>query len=117
MGYLFLMISIIGELIGTSMLKASESFTKLWPVLGTVAGFGLSFFFLSLSLKTVPLNAAYAIWSGIGTVATVIISVLIWKEKVNIGSVIGIALIIVGVIVLNLFGPGHAEASVQSGQE
>ncbi|MDQ0246152.1 small multidrug resistance pump [Bacillus fengqiuensis] len=111
MGYIYLLFSIIGELIGTSMVKASEGFTKLFPVLGVVSSFAFSFFFLSLSLKTLPLNMAYAIWSGLGTVATVLISVLIWKEKITVGSVIGILLIIAGVVVLNLFGPGHSHAA------
>ena len=69
-----------------------------------------SFFFLSLSLKTIPLNTAYALWSGIGLVCTTIISILIWKEKINFASVAGIVLIILGVIILNLFEPGHGES-------
>ncbi len=109
MAYLYLALAIIFELIGTSLLKASEGFSKLVPTIGVLIVFSLSFFFLSVSLKTIPLNIAYAIWSGLGTVATVIISILIWKEKINTASVIGIAFIIVGVIVLNLFGPGHVE--------
>lgn len=111
MAYIYLLFSIIGELIGTSMVKASEGFTKLFPVLGVITSFTFSFFFLSLSLKTLPLNMAYAIWSGVGTIATVVISVLIWKEKITAGSVIGILLIIAGVVVLNLFGPGHSHAA------
>jgi len=109
-----LLLSIIGELIGTSMLKASQGFTKLLPVAGTIASFTFSFFFLSLSLKSIPLNMAYAIWSGLGTIATVIISVLLWKEKITIGSVIGIVLIIAGVVVINLYGPGHSGASEEA---
>lgn len=81
MAYLFLAISIVGELIGTSMLKASEGFTRLYPTLFTIVAFVVSFFFISLSLKTLPLNMTYAIWSGVGAVATTLISVLIWKEK------------------------------------
>ena len=107
----FLMLAIFFELIGTSLLKASVGFSKLFPTLGLLVSFSLAFFFLSLSLKTIPLNLAYAIWSGLGTVATVIISILIWKEKVNIASITGITLIIVGVIVLNLYGPGHSESA------
>lgn len=107
MAYIYLLFSIIGELLGTSMVKASEGFTKIFPIIGVIISFGFSFFFLSLSLKAIPLNAAYAIWSGVGTVATVLISVFIWKEKVSVGSVIGILLIITGVIILNLFGPSH----------
>ncbi|MFM9277463.1 DMT family transporter [Paenibacillus jiagnxiensis] len=111
MAYLFLAISIIGELIGTSMLKASEGFSKLYPTIFTIVAFGISFFCLSLTLKTLPLNMTYAIWSGVGAVATVLISVLIWKEKINTGSIVGIALIVIGVVILNLFGAGHGEAN------
>ncbi|MDR4947342.1 DMT family transporter [Neobacillus cucumis] len=111
MAYMYLLFSIMGELVGTSMVKASDGFTKLFPILGVITSFAFSFFFLSLSLKTIPLNMAYAIWSGLGTVATVLISVLIWKEKITIGSVIGILLIITGVVILNLFGPGHSHST------
>lgn len=117
MGYLYLMISIVAELIGTSMIKASEGFTKLLPVIGVITCFSCAFFFLSLSLKTIPLNIAYAIWSGLGTVATVVISVLIWKEKISIGSAVGIVLIIAGVVVLNLFGPGHSDTVASTKSE
>ncbi|MEW9697554.1 multidrug efflux SMR transporter [Paenibacillus sp. SI8] len=110
MAYLFLAVSIIAELIGTSMLKASQGFTKLYPSLFTIVAFIISFFFISLTLKTLPLNMTYAIWSGVGAVATALISVLIWKEKINTGSIIGISLIVIGVVVLNLFGAGHGEA-------
>ncbi|GJM76637.1 quaternary ammonium compound efflux SMR transporter QacH [Paenibacillus macerans] len=117
MAYLFLMISIASELIGTSMLKASQGFTKLAPSIITVAAFVCAFYFLSLSLKTIPLNAAYAIWSGLGSVLTVIISVLIWKEKINAGSIVGIALIIAGVVILQLLGPGHGSSNDEATQE
>ncbi|NOU90533.1 EamA family transporter [Paenibacillus sp. LMG 31460] len=102
--------AVFTKLIGTSMLKASEGFTKLYPSLFTIVAFIISFFFISLALKTLPLNMTYAIWSGVGAVATALISVLIWKEKINTGSIIGIALIVIGVVVLNLFGAGHGEA-------
>lgn len=106
MSSLYLMLAIVFELIGTSLLKASQGFTKLFPTVGLLICFFLAFFSLSLALKTIPLNLAYAIWSGLGTVATVIISILIWKERVNFASLTGITLIIVGVIILNLYGPG-----------
>ncbi|PLR91994.1 DMT family transporter [Bacillus sp. T33-2] len=114
MSYVYLAIAIVAELIGTSLLKASEGFTKLLPTAGVILFFICAFFFMSLSLKTIPLNIAYAIWSGLGTVATVIISILIWKEKVTVGSIIGISLIVIGVVVLNMFGPGQSEASDNS---
>ncbi|WP_428910884.1 DMT family transporter [Niallia sp. Krafla_26] len=116
MSYLYLVIAIILELIGTSLLKASEGFTKLYPTIGVIVAFISCFFFLSLSLKTIPLNTAYAIWSGLGIICTTIISVLIWKEKVNVASTVGIILIVVGVVLLNFFGPGHGE-SVQEGND
>ncbi|CCO07293.1 Quaternary ammonium compound-resistance protein qacG [Desulforamulus hydrothermalis Lam5 = DSM 18033] len=111
MGFLFLMLAIVCELIGTSLLKASAGFSKLLPTLGLLVSFTLAFFFLSLALKTIPLNLAYAIWSGLGTVATVVISILVWHERVNFASIAGIALIIIGVIILNLYAPGHHDAA------
>ncbi|KKB33478.1 DMT family transporter [Bacillus thermotolerans] len=111
MPFLYLAIAIVGELIGSSLLKASEGFSKLYPTIGLIIAFVASFFFLSLSLKTIPLNTAYAIWSGIGLVGTTIISILIWKEKINFASVAGIILILAGVVILNMFGPGHGESS------
>ncbi|GIO26581.1 quaternary ammonium compound efflux SMR transporter QacH [Ornithinibacillus bavariensis] len=114
MPYLFLALAIVGELIGSSLLKASEGFSKPFPTIGVIIAFVGCFFFLSLSLKTIPLNTAYAIWSGIGIIATTIISVLIWKEKINAASIAGITLIIVGVVILNLFGPGHGEPSQEA---
>lgn len=117
MAFLYLLISIISELIGTSLLKASNGFSKLFPTLGVLVSFTFAFFFLSLSLKSIPLNLAYSLWSGIGTVATVVISIMIWKEKINIGSVVGIILIITGVVVLNFFGPGHSHSSTATKTE
>ena len=99
--YLFLTLAIASELFGTSMLKASDGFSKIWPALGVIGGFWIRFFLSFPSLKAIPLSVAYAIWSGIGTAATVVIGVLVWKEKINILSILGIAFIIVGVIIIN----------------
>lgn len=109
MHHLYLLFAIAGELIGSSLLKASEGFPKLYPSVGVILTFTFSFFFLSLSLKTIPLNTAYALWSGLGIIATTIISVLIWKEKINGASILGIVLILAGVVILNLFGLGHGD--------
>ncbi|MCD7035252.1 multidrug efflux SMR transporter [Metabacillus sp. GX 13764] len=105
--YLLLALAIASELFGTSMLKASDGFTKLWPAIGVVAGFGISFTSLSLALKGLPLSVAYAIWSGVGTAATAVIGVLYWKEKLNIYNALGIFLIIAGVVLLNIKSPSH----------
>lgn len=101
-GMIYLMIAIISEVFGTAALKASEGFSHLWPSVSVVITYALSFYFLALSLKTIPLGAGYAMWSGIGTVLTVIVGVVIWKEAVSLTSILGILLIISGVIILNL---------------
>ncbi|EGQ3717967.1 quaternary ammonium compound efflux SMR transporter QacG [Staphylococcus pseudintermedius] len=107
MHYLYLFISIATEIIGTSFLKASEGFTKLWPTLGTLLSFGICFYFLSLTIKFLPLNITYATWSGLGLVLTTIISVIVFKENVNLISIISIGLIVIGVVLLNVFGESH----------
>jgi len=99
-GYLLLGISIISELFATTMLKLSEGFTVLFPSLAVVIGYGLSFYCLSLCLKTVPLSLAYAIWSGVGTALTALIGVMIWDDPFNSLTFAGLALIIGGIILL-----------------
>ncbi|GAB2540265.1 DMT family transporter [Gracilibacillus alcaliphilus] len=99
--YLFLIISIITEVFATTMLKISEGFTVPFPSFAAIIGYGFSFYFLGLTLKTMPLSLAYAIWAGAGTALTVLISVIFWGEVLSILKVIGILLIISGVVVLN----------------
>jgi small multidrug resistance pump len=112
--YIYLILAIVSELFGTSMLKASEGFTKLLPGIGVIVGFGFAFFFLSMSLKTIPLSIAYAIWSGIGTAATVMIGILVWKEKINLPTIIGVLLIIIGVVILNISGSHESTGELQN---
>jgi len=100
-GYLFLALSIVSEVFATTMLKFSEAFTILGPSIAVALGYGISFYSLSLCLKTLPLSLAYAIWSGIGTALTVIVGIVVWGEMFNLYSAIGITLIIGGVILLN----------------
>lgn len=107
MFYLYLMIAILGEVAGTYFLRMSAGFSKLQPTIFTLVLYGICFYFLSLSLKQIPLNIAYATWSGIGLILTTVISVMIFKEAINFASIIGIGFILIGVIVLNVFGPGH----------
>ena len=107
MHYLYLFISIATEIIGTSFLKTSEGFTKLWPTLCTLLSFGICFYFLSLTIKFLPLNITYATWAGLGLVLTTIISVIVFKENVNLISIISIGLIVIGVVLLNVFGESH----------
>lgn len=100
-GYITLGMSIFSEIFGTTMLKLSEGFTNLFPSIGVIVGFGLSFYSLSLCLKTVPLSLAYAIWSGMGTALTALIGVLLWRDPFSIITLVGLVLIIGGVVLLN----------------
>ena len=95
--------AVVSEVTATTALKFSEGFTKLIPSLVVVAGYGLSFYLLSLSLKAIPIGTAYALWSGIGIVLTVIIGAVLWREQMDWARGIGIALIIIGILVINLF--------------
>ncbi|PGZ15112.1 DMT family transporter [Bacillus cereus] len=104
--FLFLAIAIVSEVFGTTMLKVSNGFTKVLPSVGVVLGFASVFFFLSKSLQHIQLSTAYAIWSGVGTALTALIGVLIWKDVFTWQTALGIALIIGGVIVLNMSGSG-----------
>lgn len=104
--YGLLLLAILSEVFGSSMLKATNGFKKLLPSLGVVIGYGIAFYALSLALKTVPLGMAYAIWAGLGTALTALVGITFYKEKFNRKKFIGIALIIVGVILLN-FGRVH----------
>ena len=108
-GYGFLMLAIIFEVTGTTFLMKSEQFTKLVPTLLTVVLYVCSFYFLTLTLKTIPLGIAYAIWGGVGIVLVAFIGVVLFKQSIDIPATIGIALIISGVIVINVFSTtvGH----------
>lgn len=100
--YLLLAISIISEVFGSTMLKASNGFKKILPVVGIVIGYVLAFYTLSLSLKTLPLGLAYAIWSGVGTALTALVGIIIYKEGLSIKKLLGLGLIIGGVSILNM---------------
>jgi multidrug resistance protein EbrA len=103
-GYIILIIAIIGEVFGSSMLKASNGFKRVLPIFGVIIGYGVAFYALSLALKTIPLGMAYAIWSGLGTVLTALIGIIIYKEGISSKKLFGIGLIIGGVVILNLGG-------------
>lgn len=101
--YLLLLIAIICEIIGTSTLKNSEQFTKLIPSIITIIAYAGAFYSLSLALKTIPVGIAYAIWSGVGIVFIALIGWLIFKQTLDTPAIIGLALIIIGVLIINLF--------------
>lgn len=107
--WLALAIAIFAEVIGTTALKASNEFTRLLPSLLVIVGYGTAFYFMAISMRVLPVGIMYAIWSGMGIVLVSIIGWLVYKQTLDLPSMIGMALIIAGVIVINLFSKsvGH----------
>ena len=101
--WLFLSIAIVSEVVATSALKSSNGFTQLWPSIIVVAGYAAAFFFLSLTLRTMPVGVAYAIWSGAGIVLITLIAWLVFGQRLDLPALFGLALIIAGAVVLNVF--------------
>lgn len=101
--YLPLLVAIIFETFATLALKQSEQFTKVLPSVLSILGYIGAFYFLSISLKHIPLGVSYAIWSGIGIVLISLFGYLIYNQKLDLPAIIGIALILSGVILINVF--------------
>lgn len=101
--YVWLAVAIMAEVIGTSALRASEGFTRLAPALVVVAGYGLAFYCLSMTLKTMPVGIVYAIWSGVGIVLITLVAMVLYRQVPDLAAVAGLSLIVAGVVVLNLF--------------
>jgi small multidrug resistance pump len=107
--YLYLGIAIAAEVLATSFLKSAEGFTRLWPSVIVVIGYAIAFVCLSLTLRTIPTGVAYAIWSGAGIVLVSAIAWLFMGQRLDAPALAGMALIIAGVLVINLFSKtaGH----------
>lgn len=103
MKYLFLLIAILSEVTATSALRASGQFTKLWPSVIVVIGYASAFYFMSLTLKSIPVGIAYAIWSGVGIVLISVAGYFLYKQKLDLPALLGMGLIIAGVLVINIF--------------
>lgn len=101
--WILLFIAIVSEVIATSCLKATEGFTRLWPSLIVVVGYLLAFYFLSLTLKTIPVGIAYAIWSGVGIVLIALSGWLFLGQALDLPAIIGLSLIVAGVMAITLF--------------
>ena len=101
--WLYLAVAIVSEVLGTSALKGSEGFTRLWPSLVVVIGYASAFFFLSLTLRTIPVGVAYAIWAGAGIVLIALFSWLFLGQTLDIPALIGLVLTVAGVVVTTLF--------------
>lgn len=107
LGYLFLGGAILGEVFATTMMKISHGFTVLWPTIGCIVGYIVCFFLLSKALVTVNLSVGYAVWAAVGIVLTSIIAVIAFGEHLTWPAILGMVLIIVGVVLVNLFGAAH----------
>ncbi len=103
MNFLYLGIAIVFEVVATSALKESEGFTRLLPSVAAIAGYGIALFFLALPLRTLPVGVVYAIWSGAGIVLITAIGYFIFGQKLDVPALAGIALILAGVLTINLF--------------
>ncbi len=103
MHYLYLVVAIVAEVIATSCIKATESFTRLWPSLAVVVGYGVAFYLLSLVMQKIQVGVAYAIWSGMGIVLVTIVSIFWFKQIPDTAAIIGMGLIVGGVVVINAF--------------
>lgn len=109
MPYVYLAISIVAEVVATSALKASDGFSKLWPSVIVVVGYGIAFHFLALTLKTIPVGVAYAIWAGAGVTIVAIVGWLLFGQKLDAPAIIGMAMIVGGVVIMQAFSKttGH----------
>ena len=101
--YIPLGIAIVAEVVATTALKSSESFSRMVPSIVTVLGYAVAFYCLSLTLKTIPTWIAYAIWSGAGIVLISLVGWVIHKQTLDFPAMLGLALIVSGVLVVNLF--------------
>lgn len=106
--WLFLAIAIVSETIATSALKASDGFSRLWPSVAVVAGYGIAFYFLSLTLRTIPVGVAYAVWSGVGIMLISLVGWIVYGQKLDAAAIAGMGLIVAGVVVMNVFSKSAA---------
>ena len=111
MHYVYLVIAILSEVAATTALKASQSFTRLVPSIVVIVGYAAAFYFLALCLRRINIGAAYAIWSGVGIVLITMLGWLIYRERIDGPGILGIALIIAGVVVLNVFSDSVVHAA------
>ncbi len=108
MAWVYLGLAIVAEIIATSALQATQGFSKLWPSVLTLAGYALAFYFLSLTLRSIPLGIAYAIWSGVGIVCVSIIAYFLYKQSLDLPAILGMSMIVGGVVIINLFSKSVA---------
>ncbi|RJP43895.1 MAG: QacE family quaternary ammonium compound efflux SMR transporter [Desulfobacteraceae bacterium] len=101
--WLFLSVAILAEVMGTSALKASDGFTRLWPSILVICCYGVAFYFLSLTLRAIPVGVAYAVWAGVGIVLITMAGWLFFDQRLDFPAILGITLIVAGIVVMNAF--------------
>ena len=108
--WVYLFLAIVSEVIATASLKSTEGFTKPIPSIIVLVGYCAAFYFLSLTLDTISIGVAYAIWSGVGVATITVVSFFLYDQKIDLAGILGIGLIIAGVIVLRLFSESAIDA-------
>jgi len=104
-GYLLLTVAIVAEVIATSLLKSTDGFTRLWPTVACLGGYAVAFAFVAMAIaRGMQVDVAYAMWSALGTTAIVIIAVLFLGSPISAAKVVGVALVVGGVVTLNMAG-------------
>lgn len=106
--WIFLGVAIVAEVLATSALKASDGFTKLVPSVLVVGGYAIAFYFLSLTLKAIPVGIAYAVWAGLGILLVALIGWLVFGQRLDLPAVIGMTLIVSGVLIISLLSKSSA---------
>ena len=101
--YILLILAVLCEGLGSTSLQASRQFTRLWPSLGVVVGFGAAFYLFTIVLKYLPLGITYAVWSGLGICLTALLGWAFFKQGVDLAAILGMALIIAGIAVISIF--------------
>ena len=108
--WVYLGLAIFSEVVATASLKSTEGFTRLMPSIVVLVGYSAAFYFLSLTLDTIPIGVAYAVWSGVGVATITLVSFVIYDQKIDAAGLIGIGLIVAGVVVLRLFSEASVDA-------
>ena len=108
MPYLYLAIAVAFETIGTSAMQASQQFTRLWPSVLVIIGYAISFYFMALTLRYMPVGIVYALWSGLGIILIALIGYSIFGQKLDLPAIAGLGLIIAGIVVIQLFSNATA---------
>ena len=108
MPYLYLAIAVAFETIGTSAMQASQQFTRLWPSVLVVVGYAISFYFMALTLRYMPVGIVYALWSGLGIILIALIGYAVFGQKLDLPAIAGLGLIIAGIVVIQLFSNATA---------